>query len=140
MTTLFFHLCFSTFVFLNDVRQVFRRIVIRARHQRSGVDAIVAQTGRNAITASSTEDRVVASAGVVEKIRKPVRSRQSRSRNSGRRPLGFPILRCVTLISLSTGLLFDVAFGPYCGKETGETALMRQLLDVLHQYYSMLIE
>jgi len=45
--------------------------------------------------------------------------------------LGFPILRCVTLISLSTGLLFDVAFGPYCGKETGETALMRQLLDVL---------
>lgn len=45
--------------------------------------------------------------------------------------LGFPILRCVTLISLYTGLLFDVACGPYCGKETGETALMRQLLDVL---------
>ncbi len=45
--------------------------------------------------------------------------------------LGFPILRCVTLISLFTGMLFDLAFGPYSGKETGETALMRELLDVL---------
>lgn len=45
--------------------------------------------------------------------------------------LGFPILRCVTLTSLHTGLLVDLASGPYCGKETGETALMRQLLDTL---------
>jgi hypothetical protein len=45
--------------------------------------------------------------------------------------LGFPILRCVTLTSLFTGMLFDLAFGPYSGKETGETALMRELLDVL---------
>ncbi|MFT5327555.1 MAG: hypothetical protein ACI8P0_005447 [Planctomycetaceae bacterium] len=45
--------------------------------------------------------------------------------------LGFPILRCVTLTSLFTGLLFDLACGPYSGKETGETALMRELLDVL---------
>jgi len=48
-----------------------------------------------------------------------------------REGIGFPILRCVTLISLYTGMLFDVAFGPYSGKETGETALMRQLLNVL---------
>jgi len=45
--------------------------------------------------------------------------------------LGFPILRCVTLTSLFTGMLFDLACGPYSGKETGETALMRELLDVL---------
>jgi hypothetical protein len=45
--------------------------------------------------------------------------------------LGFPILRCVTLTSLFTGLLFDLACGPYSGKETGETALMRELLDNL---------
>jgi hypothetical protein len=45
--------------------------------------------------------------------------------------LGFPILRCVTLISMVTGLLFDLACGPYSGKETGETALMRKLLDEL---------
>ena len=45
--------------------------------------------------------------------------------------VGFPILRCVTLISLYTGMLFDLACGPYCGKETGETALMRKLHDVL---------
>lgn len=45
--------------------------------------------------------------------------------------LGFPILRCVTLTSLFTGMLFDLACGPYSGKQTGETALMRELLDVL---------
>lgn len=45
--------------------------------------------------------------------------------------LGFPILRCVSLISLATGLLVDLAIAPYCGKETGETALLRQMLDTL---------
>jgi len=45
--------------------------------------------------------------------------------------LGFPILRCVTLTSLFTGMLFDMACGPYTGKETGESALMRELMDVL---------
>jgi hypothetical protein len=41
--------------------------------------------------------------------------------------LGFPILRCVTLISMTTGLLIDLAMAPYSGKETGETALLRQM-------------
>jgi hypothetical protein len=45
--------------------------------------------------------------------------------------LGFPILRCVSLISMATGLLVDLAVGPYSGKETGETALLWQLLDSL---------
>jgi hypothetical protein len=45
--------------------------------------------------------------------------------------LGFPILRCVSLISMATGLLFDLAIAPYSGKETGETALLRQMLDSL---------
>lgn len=43
--------------------------------------------------------------------------------------LGFPIARVVVLLSLATGMLKDMAMGPYTGKETGETALLRQLLD-----------
>jgi hypothetical protein len=42
--------------------------------------------------------------------------------------LGFPLLRWVGLISLSCGAILDVAMGPYAGKQTGETALLRQLL------------
>ena len=42
--------------------------------------------------------------------------------------LGFPMLRCVSLISMATGLLIDLALGPYAGKQSGETALLRQLL------------
>jgi hypothetical protein len=47
------------------------------------------------------------------------------------RGLGFPIARMVAIISLATGVLRDLAIGPYKGKETGETALLRQLLDRL---------
>ena len=43
--------------------------------------------------------------------------------------LGFPIARLVVLLSLATGMLKDMALGPYAGKETGETGLLRQLLD-----------
>jgi hypothetical protein len=42
--------------------------------------------------------------------------------------LGFPIARIVVLLSLATAMVMDMAMGPYTGKETGETALLRQLL------------
>jgi putative transposase len=42
--------------------------------------------------------------------------------------VGFPIARMVVLLSLATAMLKDLAIGPYAGKETGETALLRQLL------------
>jgi hypothetical protein len=46
-----------------------------------------------------------------------------------RKGLGFPVARVVVLLSLATGMLTDMAMGPYSGKETGETALLRQLLE-----------
>ena len=44
---------------------------------------------------------------------------------------GFPILRLVALLGLATGAALGAAMGPYAGKETGETALLRALLDQL---------
>jgi len=41
--------------------------------------------------------------------------------------IGFPIARMVVLFSLATGMLCDMAMGPYQGKETGEPALFREL-------------
>ncbi len=41
--------------------------------------------------------------------------------------LGFPILRCVCLISMFTGLLVDLGYAAYSGKGTGETTILRQL-------------
>jgi putative transposase len=43
--------------------------------------------------------------------------------------LGFPIIRAVFLLSLATAAVTGMAYGPYKGKETGETALLRQLFD-----------
>jgi hypothetical protein len=45
--------------------------------------------------------------------------------------LGSPIARVVGLISLATGVLLDLAIGPYKGKRTGEPALFRAPLDRL---------
>src|SRR3954447_1995567 len=45
--------------------------------------------------------------------------------------LGFPIMRAVALCSLATGMIMALACGPYAGKETGETALLRTLFDAL---------
>ena len=41
--------------------------------------------------------------------------------------VGFPLVRMVVLFSLATGMLCDMAMGPYQGKETGEPALFREL-------------
>ena len=43
--------------------------------------------------------------------------------------LGFPLARMVAIISLATGVARDLALGPYKGKETGEPALFRTLLE-----------
>ena len=53
---------------------------------------------------------------------------QSRSQRPG---VGFPLLRWVALIGLATAAVLDSAFGPCRGKETGETALFRTMLDSL---------
>jgi hypothetical protein len=55
---------------------------------------------------------------------------QSRSQRPG---VGFPIMRWVALLGLATGAVLDSGFGPYRGKQTGETALFRTLLSSLRQ-------
>jgi hypothetical protein len=42
--------------------------------------------------------------------------------------VGLPIARCVAILSLATAAVMDAAIGPYSGKETGESALLRKLL------------
>lgn len=43
--------------------------------------------------------------------------------------LGFPIMRVCVILSLATACILDAAFGPYSGKETGEPALFREIID-----------
>jgi putative transposase len=43
--------------------------------------------------------------------------------------VGFPIARACAILSLATACIMEVAIGPYAGKETGETGLLRQRLD-----------
>jgi putative transposase len=47
--------------------------------------------------------------------------------------LGFPLIRWVALLSLATAAVQGFAYGPYAGKETGETALFRELLKHLQR-------
>jgi len=50
---------------------------------------------------------------------------------SQKKGLGFPLIRLVVLLTFATAGLVGCAMGPHSGKETGETALFRQLLDDL---------
>ena len=59
----------------------------------------------------------------------PLKTRKRIPKPEEQKPgVGFPIARIVAIISLSCGAVFDVAIGPYQGKETGEHALLRQIL------------
>jgi hypothetical protein len=49
--------------------------------------------------------------------------------SSRRAGSGYPQVRLVALMSLRAHLLATAAFGPYCGKQTGELSLARQLWD-----------
>ncbi|WP_404306171.1 IS4 family transposase [Neorhodopirellula lusitana] len=42
---------------------------------------------------------------------------------------GFPIARMIGVFSLATGAINHMAIGPYKGKKTGETSLLRSILD-----------
>ena len=53
---------------------------------------------------------------------------QAKSQKPG---VGLPIARAVAIISLATACVMDLAIGPYKGKETGETALLRSMLGSL---------
>jgi len=59
-------------------------------------------------------------------------NQQAYPQQRGQKPgLGFPILRMVVLLSLATAALCGMALAPYRGKQTGETALLRSLFDLL---------
>jgi putative transposase len=47
--------------------------------------------------------------------------------------VGLPIARACAVLSLATASLCDLALGPYEGKETGETALLRELLETFDE-------
>ena len=55
---------------------------------------------------------------------------QSRSQKPG---LGFPMIRAVVLLTFATACMVGCATGPCKGKETGETALFRQLAEQLRE-------
>jgi hypothetical protein len=55
---------------------------------------------------------------------------QSRSQKPG---LGFPMIRAVVLLTFATACLTGCAMGPCKGKETGETALFRQLTEQIRR-------
>jgi hypothetical protein len=53
---------------------------------------------------------------------------QSRNQKPG---LGFPLIRLVVLLSLATGMVAAAACGPFIGKGTGETSLLKAMLSRL---------
>lgn len=58
------------------------------------------------------------------------RNQQEYPQQKAQQPgVGLPIARVVTITSLATACLLNAAVGPYKGKQTGEGALLRSILD-----------
>jgi hypothetical protein len=57
-----------------------------------------------------------------------VRYPQQKAQQPG---VGLPIARAVAIVSLATACVMDLTMGPYQGKETGESALLRSMLGSL---------
>jgi hypothetical protein len=55
---------------------------------------------------------------------------QTRSQRPG---CGFPIMRCVVLFALATGVVLEAAMGKYRGKLTAEVSLFREIDEVLEK-------
>ncbi len=47
--------------------------------------------------------------------------------------LGFPVMRAVAMISLSTGAVVDFKFAAHEGKGTGESSLLRKMMDTVSE-------
>ncbi len=57
------------------------------------------------------------------------KNQQAYPQHSAQKPgLGFPIARVTSIVSLATGCILAAAIGPFSGKQTGETALLRRLM------------
>ncbi len=64
--------------------------------------------------------------------RTPPRTRRTIRKPATQQPgLGFPLARLVAVMSLNCAAVLGLAIGPYKGKQAGETALFRTLLDTL---------
>ena len=61
----------------------------------------------------------------------PQQTRPEPRRESQRPGAGFPIARACAVLSLATAAIHDLNIGPYEGKETGESAMLRGILDSL---------
>lgn len=73
-------------------------------------------------------------------VKNQARYPQQKTQQTG---VGLPIARAVAIVSLATACVMDLAVGPYKGKETGETALLRSIfaslgrgdIAVMDRYY-----
>ncbi len=63
----------------------------------------------------------------------PANQREYPQPNSQAPGVGFPLIRLVVLLSLATGVVCGCGMGPHQGKESGETALFRTLLEQLQR-------
>ena len=107
----------------------------RQRLPTSMVESLVKQTGRmvnkQISTAWQWQHRHVklVDGTTITMPDTPDNQRVYPQQNAQKPGLGFPIARMVAIICLSSGVVLDAAMCAVAGKETGEHALLRQLLD-----------
>lgn len=101
--------------------------------QEEAAEQLVPPVVANVKTVSTTGRILLVDGFTVDAADTPENQAEYPQNQAQKEGLGFPILRCVSLISMTTGLLVDLAIGSYSGKETGETALLWQMIGELRE-------
>jgi len=107
----------------------------RAKLSRAALHALVGQTARQLDEAACEDWRWrglrarLVDAFTFTRPDTPENQQQFPQAKSQRPGLGLPIARAGAVLSLATGAIHDLALGPYQGQKTGQTALLREILD-----------
>jgi len=111
----------------------------RKRLPESLVHALVLETGKSCENSSINDwkwhgrEVKIADGTILSMPDTPANRREYPQSGNQKEGCGFPLIRLVCLFSLSTGAVINYATAPYKGKETGETALLREQFNSLNK-------
>jgi len=113
--------------------------IARNKLDESAMHRIVNATGKAVDDAAPDEwlwlgHRVVTGDGSTVTMADTPANQAAYPQLTSQRPgCGFPIMRCIVLFALGTGVVLEAAMGKYQGKLTSELSLFREIDDILEE-------
>jgi hypothetical protein len=113
--------------------------IARDKIDEQAMHRLVTQTGHSIDQAAPDEwlwlgHRVITADGTTVTMADTAENQHAYPQQKAQKPgCGFPIMRCVVLFALASGVVLEAAMGKYKGKLTAEVSLFRMIDDVIEE-------